>query len=244
MDTRLISAGATLLMIGVILIVFLGPELKSLKTALGILESVLDEGSEGKYTRTIFLHDVGKALVVLGPLVMLGGAISKAPPSQPTYLSHTVVVVAVAGLVSMVLMGMTAVLTVMASAAGNAGGSEDDGSGDSQQDEAQQEDEEGAYDGGEVVSAVSGDLPEILVSGPYMANIGDTIVVSIKNGGNVDLVQWATSGVLTESGGPLTHGSQRSFSVTLRTYPLWVIRAAGVTRQGETCEDVLAIREP
>jgi len=93
-------------------------------------------------------------------------------------------------------------------------------------------------------SKVSGDNPSITLSGPSTADPGDTVVISIKNSGNVDLASWRfATGLLTANGATLTVGSQKSFSVLIPTTstPPWEFKVRGATKGGSQTEDVLAI---
>ena len=91
-------------------------------------------------------------------------------------------------------------------------------------------------------SKVSGDNPSISLAGPSSANVGDTVVFSIKNSGNVDLTSWTISGghdaTSTET---LTVGSQRSFSTTLTGTAPWTISVTAETIGGSEIEDVMVI---
>jgi flagellin-like protein len=91
-------------------------------------------------------------------------------------------------------------------------------------------------------SKVSGDNPSISLAGPSSANVGDTIVFSIKNSGNVDLTSWTISGshgaTSTET---LTVGSQRSFSTTLTGTAPWTVSVVAETIGGSEAEDVMVI---
>jgi flagellin-like protein len=91
-------------------------------------------------------------------------------------------------------------------------------------------------------SKVSGDNPSISLAGPSSANVGDTIVFSIKNSGNVDLTSWSVTGdhaaTSTET---LTVGSQRSFSTTLTGTAPWSISCRAETIGGSEAEDVMVI---
>ena len=92
-------------------------------------------------------------------------------------------------------------------------------------------------------SKVSGDNPSITFAGPSTANAGDTIVVSIKNSGNVDLTSWDITGdLLASDDATFTVGSQRSFSTTLTGEGPWSFSASGVTEWGRECEDSLVVK--
>lgn len=97
-------------------------------------------------------------------------------------------------------------------------------------------------------SKVTGDNPSITISGPSTADPGDTVIVSIRNSGNVDLASW----VMTEPDGSTTSsgtgevlkvGSQRSFAVLLDVDdgPPWTFNVEALTVGGSECEDILAI---
>jgi len=91
-------------------------------------------------------------------------------------------------------------------------------------------------------SKVSSDNPSITLSGPSSANQGDTIVVSIKNSGNVDLASWRfVSGLANTYGTTLTVGSQRSFTTTLTGSPPWKFAVTAHTLGGSETQDVLVI---
>jgi len=91
-------------------------------------------------------------------------------------------------------------------------------------------------------SKVSGDNPSISFAGPSSANVGDTIVFSIKNSGNVDLTSWTISGAHgASSTETLTVGSQRSFSTTLTGTAPWTFSVTAETIGGSEAEDVLVI---
>jgi flagellin-like protein len=92
-------------------------------------------------------------------------------------------------------------------------------------------------------SKVSGDNPSISLAGPSSANVGDTIVFSIKNSGNVDLTSWTVSGDHgASSTETLTVGSQRSFSTTLTDVGrAWSITVRAETIGGSEAEDVMVI---
>lgn len=91
-------------------------------------------------------------------------------------------------------------------------------------------------------SKVSGDNPSISLSGPSTANQGDTVVISIKNSGNVDLSSWSfTAGLADTSTSTLTVGSQRSFSSTLGAGNSWAFSVIADTLGGSECSDVMVI---
>jgi len=93
-------------------------------------------------------------------------------------------------------------------------------------------------------SKVSGDNPSITLSGPSTADPGDTLVISIKNSGNVDLASWRfTSGLTAYFGTVLTVGSQRSFStlLALTSSPPWTFKVRAFTKGGSQTEDVLSV---
>ncbi len=92
-------------------------------------------------------------------------------------------------------------------------------------------------------SKISSDNPSITLSGPSSANQGDTIVISIKNSGNVDLASWRfVSGLANTHGTTLTVGSQRSFTTTLGNHPPWKFAVIGHTiGGGSEAEDILVI---
>lgn len=91
-------------------------------------------------------------------------------------------------------------------------------------------------------SKVSGDNPSVTLAGPSTANLGDTIVISIKNSGNVDLTSWAmTGGYVDSDTATFTVGSQRSFSTTLSAAAPWTFSVTAWTLGGSECEDVLVV---
>jgi len=91
-------------------------------------------------------------------------------------------------------------------------------------------------------SKVSGDNPSITFAGPSTANAGDTIVVSIKNSGNVDLTSWDITGdLLASDDATFTVGSQRSFTTTLADTAPWQFSVTAWTLGGSECEDVLVV---
>ena len=90
-------------------------------------------------------------------------------------------------------------------------------------------------------SKVSGDNPSITISGPSTADAGDTVVISIKNSGNADLVSWTITGAVQDNGGTLTVGSQRAFSTTLTGTAPWTVSVTARTAGGSQAEDIMAI---
>jgi flagellin-like protein len=95
-------------------------------------------------------------------------------------------------------------------------------------------------------SKVSGDNPSITVSGPSTGNIGDRVVVSIKNSGNADLSSWEMTfpdGTTEGSTTTLTVGSQRSFSYALDSTNsgAWEFNVDAETAAGSACQDLMVI---
>ncbi|MHA1740631.1 MAG: archaellin/type IV pilin N-terminal domain-containing protein, partial [Candidatus Thorarchaeota archaeon] len=91
-------------------------------------------------------------------------------------------------------------------------------------------------------SKVSSDNPSITLSGPSTANPGDTIVISIKNSGNVDLTSWEfTQGLDESSDDDLSVGSQISFTSTLGDSPPWTFQVTAYTTGGSQVQDILII---
>jgi len=90
-------------------------------------------------------------------------------------------------------------------------------------------------------SKVSSDNPSITLSGPSSANVGDTVVISIKNSGNVDLASWRFTSGLSDYGVTLTVGSQRSFSTTLSGSSPWTFAVTAYTVGGSETQDVMVI---
>ena len=92
-------------------------------------------------------------------------------------------------------------------------------------------------------SKVSGDNPSLTMSGPSTADVGDTVIISIKNSGNVDIASWTATGPGGNmgSGTVLTVGSQRSFSTVVTGTAPWSFRVTGTTAGGSQAEDVMVV---
>jgi len=105
-------------------------------------------------------------------------------------------------------------------------------------------------------SKVSSDNPSISISGPSMASEGDTIVLSVKNSGNVEFVDVDVSATpdlefspddwvsqITEDN-RLKPGASVACTTTLpSTSSGWKITVTATTASGTTAADALAIEE-
>lgn len=100
-------------------------------------------------------------------------------------------------------------------------------------------------------SKVSSDAPSVTISGPSTANPGDTIVISVKNSGNVDVSSWIFGTPVGLSGlpaagadqGELKVGSQKAFSaqVTTTVMDAWTVQVYAYTQGGSEASDVLIV---
>ena len=178
--------------------------------------------------------------MVLGPLLMLGGAISETPRAGATVWGYLLIAAGTVGLVTLVLL---ALLYVPSGPKLQSNTTQQEGDQDVQSEGTEETDNGNSdFEQGERPSQ---DHPSISIVGPSTAGPGDTIVISVRNTGNVDIDAWGLTypdgGI--EEGRALSVGSQRSYSYSIpsrTTYPLAFL-AEGITVRDDYCHDTLYI---
>ena len=235
MDKRIIASGATVLMMGVILFVFIQPRI----SGVGLVDTMLSEDGVADYNQMLFLVNTGKVLMVLGGLIMIGGGIGETPERVPTGAGYLLIIFGISGLIILVLAAVLVLPTLNfdANVTGKTGDDETN-MGDPTDNQGQQSGEE---------SGATPSHPSITLAGPKSANIGDTIVFSIRNTGNEPFVEWDVvfPDSTVRSGKDLMVGAQRSFTYTFAgntDFPTGVMVDAW-TADGFYCVDVLTINK-
>lgn len=84
----------------------------------------------------------------------------------------------------------------------------------------------------------------ITIMGPTTAHPGDKVIMYIKNTGQVDLANWTFTSGLSDSGGALVTGSQRSVSADLSATGPWTFTVQAMSNGGDIVEDSWVIDEP
>jgi hypothetical protein len=83
--------------------------------------------------------------------------------------------------------------------------------------------------------------PAIMIIGPSTANSGDVAILNFKNTGTVDMVSWTFTTGLSDFGGSMTVGSQRSFSAELSGVGPWIFTVQAQSKMGDIVEDTWVI---
>lgn len=91
---------------------------------------------------------------------------------------------------------------------------------------------------------VNMDVPQITIQGPTTGYTNHSIVLSVKNSGNVDFLNWSFVQGSTVSGTDLLVGDQVSTSATLNGPGPWIFKVQAYTAAGKVVEDSWAVGKP
>jgi hypothetical protein len=90
---------------------------------------------------------------------------------------------------------------------------------------------------------VNMDMPHVTLHGPTSGYPGNTIMLSVKNSGNIDFTSWSFVEGCTESGTDLRVGDQTSVSATLDGAGPWTFKVQAQTTSGKVIEDSWAVEK-